>query len=189
MCINISFNHFKYRFVQNIKGTENSVPKILYRFKSDITHQVYLVWVEIYPYNLYAIKFHLKRDSGSRLKYNKLTNLNETRPVVKTCIAIMLEIHSKDNKSSFGFIGSNTICDRKIKNRTVYIHEPEAKTKRYNFYSRMMLTYFSDNIFQHEVIEEKSAYIMLRKAEYEKDNDILNKITDYFQCNFDIIHN
>ena len=50
--------------------------------------------MEVYEHNFYAIKFHLKSHKDSPHKYSLMTGLNEARPVICTCIAIMHEILS-----------------------------------------------------------------------------------------------
>jgi hypothetical protein len=131
------------------------------------------VWVEMYDYNMYAVKFHLKADKNSKYKYNRLTGLNEARPVIHTCIAIMLEIYKADNKASFGFIGSNMP------------NESENETKRFRVYKRIMATYFSYANFEHIEIKEKSAYMIICRAELEKDRNLIHKIEKFFSDNYD----
>ena len=103
--------HYPYRFIQRFD--EDSLKncflkyKLLYTFKSTKSHQWYWVWVEVYEHDFYAIKFHLKAHRHSPDKYNLMTGLNEARPVINTCIAIMQEISYINPHSSFGFIGAN----------------------------------------------------------------------------------
>lgn len=159
-------NHYPYRFVQKIRSRENAFLKykLLYTFKSPKSHQWYWVWVEAYNYHLYAVKFHLKAHRNSPNKYNIMTGLNEARPLVCTCIAIMLEIANHDTESSFGFIGANMQG------------EAVANTKRYAFYSNMMATFFSQNIFKHYRNDDKSAYMLIRKSQLEMQPDLLDNI-------------
>ena len=88
--------HYPYRFVQKVEDSPYRDSflkyKLLYTFKSSRSHQWYWVWVEVYEYDLYAVKFHLKAHRDSKNKYNLMTGLNEARPVIHTCIAIMQEI-------------------------------------------------------------------------------------------------
>ena len=176
MPTNTSYNlyHYPYCKVQNIPPTSSDVAKrkYLYRFKSPKSKQWYWIWVELYDYNMYAIKFHLKSDRNSKLKYNRLTNLYEARPVINTCIAIMLEIAKLNPCSSFGFIGSNLP------------QEGEFETKRFRIYRKIMLTYFTDIVFYHSEIKEKSTYIMIRRTEMNKKPDIIKNIEEFFSDNY-----
>ena len=119
------------------------------------SHQWYWVWVEVYEHHFYAVKFHLKNHRNSPYKYNLLTGLNEARPVINTCVAIMEEVASRDERSSFGFIGANMIG------------EPEVNTKRFRVYRRFMATYFTEDVFEHLFNIKKSTYLLVRKTELE----------------------
>lgn len=112
----MTLSHYPYHFVQRIDDVFSSNPflkyKLLYAFKSPKSHQWYWVWVEVYQHDFYAVKFHLKAHRHSDNKYNLLTGLNEARPVINTCIAIMQEIYNINPRASFGFIGANIQMNR-----------------------------------------------------------------------------
>ena len=169
---------YPYHFVQRVNEyvcDPNSFLKykLLYSFKSPKSHQWYWVWVEVYDYHIYAVKFHLKAHRHSPYKYSLMTGLNEPRPVVNTCMAIMLEIAQKDPYSSFGFIGANMIG------------ESEANTKRFRFYKRIVTTYFSNKEFRHFGDAEKSTYMLIRRTELEKCPELIDKIQEGFRLTFD----
>jgi hypothetical protein len=165
---------YPYRKIQNIPVEKGDVmnEKYLYTFKSPKSKQWYWVWVEAYYYNMYAIKFHLKADRNSPLKYHRLTGLNEARMVIGTCIAIMLEINESNSCSSFGFIGSNLP------------NENERETKRFRVYKRIMATHFPLHIFDHRENKDKSTYMLIRKTELEKDPDLIQNIEHFFADNY-----
>lgn len=75
----------------------------LYSFKSPKTHMRYIVEVEHYKFDLYAVKFYLKIHQNSKDRFNVLTNLYEARSVIYTCIAILIDIYKQNNKASFAF--------------------------------------------------------------------------------------
>lgn len=102
-----------------------------------------------------------------------MTGLNEARPLVRTCIAIMQELAGRDSKSSFGFIGAN------MKGESV------SNTKRYTFYCDMMATYFSEDIFEHYGNDEKSAYMLIRKSELEANPKLLDNLQSAFTEMYD----
>ena len=114
----------------------------------------------------------MKCDKNNKLKYNRLTNLGEFRPIINTCVNIVLDIYEKDSSASFGFIGSNTMTDK--------FSEMKSNTKRYNIYKRLMVTYFSDEHFKHIADKQKSSYMLLRKSEIEKNPNLENDITGLF---------
>lgn len=164
------YRHYEYHFVQRFYPESKGFLKykLLYTFKSSHSHQWYWVWVEVYQNHVYAIKFHLKIHRDSPDKYKIMTGLHEVRPVMNTCIAIMLDMVRRDVCSSFGFIGAN------MRGENV------SNTKRYRFYSNMMATHFGESEFIHFQNEEKSAYLLIRKSELEKNSLLLDTIQDAF---------
>lgn len=197
MCIRTSSDnstHYQYRCVKNFLSTEdNSLTKRLYSFKSTKTHQDYWVWVEFHPYYFIAIKFHLKSHRYCKLRYHKLTDFNEARPVIFTCLKIMIELTAEFPSHSFGFIGSNTEDWLKRKDKLtgkqarVDINEPLENTKRYRRYKRFVTTFISEQNFVHKQLVEKSAYILLNKTVYENNPGLLDDINIYFSDNYDYI--
>jgi hypothetical protein len=143
--------------------------KLLYTFKSPKSHQWYLVWVEVYQHNFYGIKFHLKSHRDSPNKYSILTGFNEARPVLCTCMAIMQEIASTDEQSSFGFIGTNLF------------DESEDDTKRFRVYKKLIATYLTEELFEHLVNTKKSAYMMVRKSEMAKEPNLISILESKFK--------
>ena len=106
----------------------NASKRISFLFYSNL---VYIVRVEEYKYDIYAVKFYQKSHSLSKNKYRIMTNTNEPRRIIYTCINIMLAIYKKNNRASFGFIGVNGFNENVI------------CTKRYRVYSRIIATYKS----------------------------------------------
>lgn len=157
---------YPYHFVQHFK-VENEgrlQSKRLYTFKSTKSNQWYWVWVELYDYHVYAIKFHLKSHRHSPHKYNLLTNTYEPRKIVFTCINIMLQVYQEDDHASFGFIGSNLLS------------ESANNTKRFRFYRKIMATYFSEKYFVHQENSFKSTYLMINKVELTNNSNLLKDI-------------
>ena len=165
-----NFPHYPFTFL--MRSTENDVLCRLYHFRSTKTNQWYIVRVEEYPNHFYGIKFYLKADAHNPHKYNRLTGLNEARPVIKTCIAILLTIAETDKRASFGFIGANMIG------------EGNEETKRFRVYRRIITSYFSQEQFAHYQITEQSAYAMVRKTELEKNPQLMEQISVYFSDNY-----
>ncbi len=164
--------HYPYLFRRSFRNDDSSLPDLLYKwlysFKSQKTHQVYWVWVEVYNEHFYAIKFHLKQHRDSQNKYRILTKLNEVRPVINTCVAIMQEVASNDPLSSFGFIGANMEG------------ESTVETKRYRIYRRVISTLFGNELFEHFFFPAKSAYVMLRLSVLKDDPTIVQRVSESF---------
>ena len=166
--------HYPYRFVQIVRepwdGPQGFLfHKLLFSFKSTKTHQAYWVWVEVYKYNFYAVKFHLKAHRDSPHRYNIMTGLNEPRQCIKTCMAIMDEVAQKDPLASFGFIGAN------MENET------EIYTKRFRVYERYMTSYFDTKHFEHHVNYAKSAYLLVNRRQLEERPTLLDEIVEGFK--------
>lgn len=169
---------YPYHFIQRVDEYGISSDsflkyKLLYTFKSPKSHQWYWVWVEVYKHDMYAIKFHLKAHRYSPHKYSVMTGLNEPRPVVNTCVAIMLQIASINLHASFGFVGAATE------------EESEANTKRFRFYKRLMATYFRKAEFRHFIDIDKSTYILIRHKELELHPTLIDDIQEGFKATFD----
>lgn len=122
---------YPFYLIQIDKGDSSGLLHVLlYRFKSTKSNLVYMVRVEEYQYNIYAVKFYQKSHSLSKDKYRIMTNTNEPRRIINTCINIMLTVYQKNKKASFGFVGANGF------------NEDISYTKRYRVYSRIIARSF-----------------------------------------------
>lgn len=83
-----------------------------------------------------------------------MTGLNEARPVINTCVAIMQEISHINPRASFGFIGANMQ------------DESDVSTKRFRVYRRFMAIYFTEDSFEHFFHIKKSSYLLICKTEF-----------------------
>lgn len=102
-----------------------------------------------------------------------MTNTNEPRRIINTCVNIMLSIYEANKNASFGFIGSNGIG------------ESVCCTKRYRVYSRLMATYFSEKIFYHKENIEKSAYMLINNNALKENQNLISEIEDFFVRQYD----
>jgi hypothetical protein len=115
----------------------------------------YLVEVERYPHNIYALKFYRRIHKGNKEKFNLLSNEGKCSCIVATCFSIFLDIHKKNPLASFGFVGSNTI-DRAKGNI-----EPQNQTKRFKVYRRAVFNCFGEETFSHFEDAESSVYLAI----------------------------
>lgn len=160
---------YKFSFIQKDKGDSKGLLSILlYRFKSTKSNLVYIVKVEEYEHNIYAVKFYQKSHSLSKNRYRIMTNTNEPRRIINTCINIMLTIYQENKKASFGFIGANGL------------DEDVCYTKRYRVYSKIVATYFSDEHFYHKENIEKSAYMLINKIVLNDNPTLIKQIESFF---------
>lgn len=166
---------YPFLFIQNMRDQQGVALGIrLYRFKSAKSKLTYIVRVEEYPQHVYAIKFYLKNHRNSPNKYRLMTNTNEPRRIINTCVNVMLSIYEEDPKASFGFIGSNGIDE-----------DTYCCTKRYRIYTKLMARYFSNEKFKHLENKGKSTYIMLNKAALQQNPNMIDDMREFFSRNYD----
>lgn len=165
---------YPFLFIQKDGGNEDGLLSIsLYRFKSTKSNLVYIVRVEQYKCNIYAVKFYQKSHRFSPNKYRIMTNTFEPRRIINTCINIMLSIYKENLKASFGFIGANGF------------NEDTVCTKRYRVYARIIATYFSDKFFYHKENIEKSAYMLINNIALKENPDLTQQIETFFINQYD----
>ena len=130
----------------------------------------YIVLVEQYPLDIFALKFYLHKHRYSKKKYQLLSGLHDAPRIIRTCIEIFLHFLKENGEASLGFVGSNLV------------DENMQETKRYRIYSRVMQNFFSPFKFEHRFFPEKSVYLILNKS---KDMDMLTqeavKILDFYR--------
>lgn len=182
----------------NQKATDSSVAYLLYRFKSK-TNRTYIVMVESYPNDFYAVKFYPKNHAGQKDKYNTITNVGESvKPIVYTCVSIMLDIARKEPFSSFGFLGSNTMhfaektFTTKNKVSPCLSHKRKLKkekeslknTQRYRIYHRIVSTLISQTEFEHYDNDDISCFALFRRDSLSKNSRYKDDIIKYFKTNY-----
>lgn len=164
---------YSYRFVQNLKINDESssiLKRSLYSFKSTRSNQTYHVIVDNCLHNVNIIKFYLKSHRHSKRRYNVLTNLNEPRNVIFTCMNILNnEIHKKDNTASFGFVASNLP------------HESMENTKRFRIYDKFISTFIGSETFEHFSYIEWSAYVLIPKNHLVNNPTLSDQIFSLFK--------
>ena len=146
------------------KQSDNSgdlLETYLYSFKSPKTNMRYIAEVEHYKSDLYAIKFYLKVHQNSKDRFTVLTNLHEARPVIYTCIAILIDIYRQNNKASFIGSPSPKEIEREKRNPR---QKKENRTQRFRIYSTLMSTFFSETYFEHRNSPRHSLYLMRNKS-------------------------
>jgi len=117
----------------------------------------YIVQLETYKYDIFIIKFYLKKHGSWKWKYNIRTNDHEAIRVINTCLNICLDLLNKQPTASFGFLASRTY------NPNTKKLEDEAVNARYRVYIGKLLNYFSPQNFLHEENPEKSSYLILNR--------------------------
>lgn len=171
--------YYDYTYAHKENGHINDIIETIYfSFKSTKTNLRYIAQVEHYNLDLYAIKFYLKNHRNSPTKFNVLTGKFEARPVIHTCIAIMIDIYNSNHNASFVFIGSpsHKEIEREKENPKI---KKENNTQRFRIYSTLMYTYFSPEKFEHLNSIKQSLYLMLNKTSNHTKSqmqDVINEI-------------
>lgn len=152
----------------------------IYRFKNDF-NDVYLVEVFHYEYNVYAIKFFMKKHRLSPNKYSmtyprkfkekrgfKTGNLNFLK-VMNTVLTISLEIKKNDTLASFGFMGAPRANENDPNENSENINADctVANTKRYKVYQLYSRRYFNPKDFEY-IYSPTSSILLLRNNENNK---------------------
>lgn len=168
-------NSYPFYHIKNEHVNEDGhIRNLLYRFKSTKSNLIYIVLVEQYEHNVFAVKFYPKAWRLSKDKYRLLTKTNEPRTIINSCINVMLSIYSENPNASFGFVGSNNM------------NEGENETKRYRVYSALIATYFSGKYFHNKENKEKSAYLLINKRYLNEHPTLVTDIENFFkrQCHY-----
>lgn len=142
---------------------------LIYHFKSKKSNLAYIVRVEHFDYDVYAVKFYLKNHSLSPDKYRLMTNTNEPRRVINTCINIMIDIWQNNDIASFGFVGASGMDE-----------DSPGNTKRYRVYARMVATYFSSRYYLHKEDVDKSTYLLVNRKKLEQKPDLMECVERMF---------
>ncbi len=174
-----------YDFKQVSKQSNDSgdlLETYIYSFKSPKTRMRYIAEVERYRYDLYAIKFYLKIHQNSSDRFTMLTNLYEARPVIYTCIAILVAIFRQNAKASFAIIGSPTPKEIEREKRDAR-QKKENCTQRFRIYSTLMSTFFSEFYFEHCASFRHSLYLMRNKSTHCTTKEIQTMINTIYNIN------
>mgnify|MGYP003440004388 FL=1 len=165
---------YPFTFVHRSRNCGQGILYVdIYRFKSTKSNLVYLVRVERYKHNMYAVKFYQKNHRLSPKKYQILSNTFEARRIIYTCMNIMFLLYKENPRASFGFIGAN--CE----------NESQENTKRYRVYNKIVATQVSENIFKHVENMGKSAYMLINRDELKEYPDLVEEIERTFQELYD----
>lgn len=165
---------YPFTFVHRSRNCGQGILYVdIYRFKSTKSKLTYLVRVERYEHNMYAVKFYQKNHRLSPKKYQILSHTFEARRIIYTCMNVMFSIFRENPRASFGFIGAN--CE----------NESEANTKRYRVYNKIVATQISEEKFKHVENINKSAYMLINREELKEYPNLVEIIEKTFQELYD----
>lgn len=124
-----------------------------YHFRSTKSNHTYIVRLEKYEQNAYCVKFYDKAVSDSKNKYSLRNNTFEPRTILYTIINIMMDVHAKDPKASFFFVGAEDERD-----------EGAVSTRRYSLYRKFTASAIGNMVFDHFRVNRLSLYILVNKT-------------------------
>lgn len=151
---------YAFRFLGRFKSFGQEL--LRYSFISSKTGKKYIVEFEVFPNELYGMKFYLDDFKKSKNRYKMLTNLGEPRQVLRTLVAIGADFVQRFPESSIAFVGENKIG------------EDKKNTQRYRVYKMLTATMVSGKQFVHVVLDEQSAYLLINKNVNNIQQYILN---------------
>lgn len=131
----------------------------VYTFKSLYTRQIFVIEIDEFENNFFAIKFYPKHLKKSVDKYNIITNNGDVIRILLTCATSIPNILEKNKLASFGFVGSRTMSK---KNRSFI--ESYHQNKRYRIYSTLIQEVIGNELFDHFEFDKLSGYLLLNKA-------------------------
>lgn len=155
--------------VPKLIGVDFMLCRHLYEIVSPKTNVYYMVWVEEYEDHFFAIKFHQRKDKKNPNKYSILTGNNEARPIINSCLVLLVQFAKRYTDSSFGFIGAGMVDDDSMEN-----------TKRFRVYRKIVSTLISEKHFEHRFLPKKSTYILLRKTTLQAKPNLPDVLYDKF---------
>lgn len=143
---------YSYRFIHKSKPItkDTYLWEYKYSFTCNKNHR-YIVNVEEYKYDVFAVKFHLKAHSNSNYKYQLTVKNNYAPRILGTIVEIMLSIYQNNPKASFCYIGAASL------------DETQTITKRARIYRYMMVNLFSEVNFAHFPYSKYNAYLLVSK--------------------------
>lgn len=161
-------NHYQFKLLNKnpIKG-DRKVNDYIYTFVSQKTGLKYYANCVEYDIGVFAVKFYLKIHKNDKHKYNLVINKGDGRKVLKTIIAIMLDVLKRNDSASFAFIG----MPKPDESRKV--------TTRYCVYRGLCSNYFNPENFDHVYDEQKAFYSLLNKK--VNTDKLLKQLSDLAQ--------
>lgn len=129
----------------------------LWTFKSLKSNKRYIVEIEGFDKEFYGLKFYWKGVEKSKNRYSLLTNDNEPRTIVRSCVEIMLDYYRRNRLVSFGFVAAPDL-EKDIKGKKV---DKREGSRRFQFYQKMMVNMFGPKTFYHASDTTNTIYIMV----------------------------
>lgn len=161
---------YQFHKVTVEKGTDGVLLQaVIYRFKT-VSNRTYIVRLEEYDMNLFAIKFYPNDQKNSTKRYQMLTYQNDARRIFNTCINVGFALLRENESASLIFRGEPQK------------DEALSETQRYRVYRMFAFYLFNPENFYHHYDDKNSLYLLLNKKNTDPDAraKIENKINDIY---------
>lgn len=165
---------FTFRFRKVMKGP-HLIARSTYFFSTE--GEKYMIECEEYSESIFIIKFFPKRLKDNSKRFNMLTGENKMGKIVATCIQLVLQLLKKNNKASFGFVGSHTYDARRQ-----YI-EDRSCTKRFKIYRYAVYSLIGEQAFTHFMEERNSTYLLINNK-HDNVDEVKEKANRMFDAVF-----
>lgn len=147
--------------------SSNPDTRLFYKFRAK--HRTYLVTLEVYSFNLVAIKYCDLRHKGSKNAYDEIFNDGDASRVIGTCFHIMRAYFLKHRDVNFVFYASiRGITEQFIKNKKIAPIQldffiDQYRKVRYRIYRYGMLNLFPFEYFHQVEDKDNCIYALLNK--------------------------
>lgn len=135
--------------------------------------------MEHFDNNLIAIKFYYKGVRLSDDRYSLMTNDNEPRTIVYSCLELMKRYYLEDNTISFGFVAAPDLDSLK---------KSMKGNRRFRFYRTVVNYYFGTKTFVHIHDGNERLYLLLNIQQIRNGSlsgpEVANNINQLFEGDF-----
>lgn len=152
-------SHFSVREINSgrkkVPGSDDEMIEYNYSFRGN--KKRYLVIVEEYNYQCFAVKFCLQEHKNYHDRFSRLSNQNECSRVITTIIKIIKDIHDKNPFANFVFIGAQAANEKSYN-----------QTKRFRLYIKILERVITPVFFERRYNPNNSTCIFLSRNNNDK---------------------
>ncbi|KQS33984.1 hypothetical protein ASG33_08105 [Dyadobacter sp. Leaf189] len=158
--MNFDFPGYKIKFIQrDVCRNEcgGHLSTFIYKFFSPVTGYKYIMRVEHYELETFAIKFYCQKHSSHDYKYSITTNKGDLGNIMATCLSAVEEILALFPDASFVFLGAPSYDKR---SKTI---ENKVPTQRFKIYRYIASKLIGRVTFEHFEYEAASSYSLINR--------------------------
>lgn len=156
---------FPFRYINScpkkVPGSEDIMVEYNYSFKGK-NGKRYIVIVEEYNYQCFALKFCLQDHKNFHDRFSRLTHQYECSRVITTIVTIIKEIHQKNPFANFAFIGAQGLEEKDYN-----------QTKRYKIYTKVLEKIIGPVFFERRYNPNNSSCIFISRDNTNEEISVL----------------